>query len=265
MADLLASAHYRERNAGDEMIDLRLGDCLEVMPQLPDKSVDAIITDLPYGTTACSWDTVIPFEPLWAQVKRLLKPRGVFVTTASQPFTSALVMSNPEWFSDEWIWRKDRPSNVYHARRHPLKYHESIVAFAQNGHTYNPQMGVRHPNNKRNNKARVNHSNHFGDVYLEISHGASDEIYPCSIFEYSRPQDKLHPTQKPLALYEYLILTYTNPGDVVLDPCMGSGTTLEACVKTGRDGVGIELREDYYDIARRRIEAAQQQLTLELV
>jgi site-specific DNA-methyltransferase (adenine-specific) len=121
------------------MIDLRLGDCLEVMPQLPDKSVDAIITDLPYGTTACSWDTVIPFEPLWVQVKRLLKPRGVFVTTASQPFTSALVMSNAEWFRYCWVWDKNTPTGFLNAKKMPLKQHEDLCVFSANGHTYNPQ------------------------------------------------------------------------------------------------------------------------------
>jgi site-specific DNA-methyltransferase (adenine-specific) len=261
MADLLASAHHRERNAGDEMIDLRLGDCLEIMPDLPDKSVDAIITDLPYGTTACSWDTVIPFEPLWAQVKRLLKPRGVFVTTASQPFTSALVMSNPEWFRYEWVWNKSRPNGFLDANRKPMKAHENIVVFSQNGHTYNPQ-GLRR-------KDKPNKNSGIENVYGKVKQGYTQEItftnYPNTVLPFASLQNYDHPTQKPVALYEYLILTYTNPGDVVLDPCMGSGTTGVACIKTGRDFIGIELREDYFAILQRRIEGAQQQLTLELV
>ena len=240
------------------------GDCFDVLGYIEDGSVDLIATDLPYQITACKWDTMIPFAPMWAQVKRLLKKRGAFVTTASQPFTSMLVMSNLEWFADEWVWRKDRPSNVYQAHQHPLKYHESVIAFAGNGHTYNPQMGTRSSKNKRNNKPRINHSNHFGDVYLEHSRGADDSLFPSSVIEYNRPQDKIHPTQKPVSLYEYLIRTYTNEGDTVLDFCAGSFTTAVACVNTGRRFIAIEKEQSYFDIGVKRLQEAMAQTQMEL-
>jgi len=244
------------------MIDLRLGDCLEVMKTMPDKSVDAIITDLPYGTTACSWDVVIPFEPMWEQVKRVCK--GVFVTTASQPFTSKLVMSNLDWFRYEWIWIKDRPTNFLMGNRQPMKYTENIVVFCASQSVYNPIKENKNPKNKRNNKPRGLTNQVYGNLsdgkYPErtVIGSARDWIYPKNYMKISMQRGQ-HPTQKPVALYEYLIRTYTNEGDTVLDMTMGSGTTGVACVQTGRNFIGIEIDPTYFAIAEKRIREAQQQ------
>jgi site-specific DNA-methyltransferase (adenine-specific) len=236
-------------------VTLHLGDCLEIMPTLP--MVDAIITDLPYGTTACSWDEVIPFAPMWEQVKRILKPRGVFVTTASQPFTSKLVMSNAEWFKYSWIWDKRSPVGHLNVHRMPMGQHEDIVVFGYGPSTYNPQYGdvVRKP--EKNVRVKGKDNQVYGSAGDIRNFGVG---YPKSILSVPRPtSEKFHPTQKPVALYEYLILTYTNPGDTVLDICAGSGTTGVACVKTGRNFIGIEKRTDYFAIMERRIELAQAQ------
>ena len=254
-------------------ISLHLGDCLTVLPTLADKSIDAIITDLPYGTTACKWDTVIPLEPMWREVKRLLKPRGAFVTTASQPFTSMLVMSNLGWFKYEWIWNKPRITGYLNANHLPMKAHENILVFG-NGIVYNPQMakGKRHKSGAKpewEGQAKV-----YGKHNRKLT--ISDLWYPRSIITFSsdpettvtrahRPnKEKRHPTQKPVALYEYLIRTYTNEGDTVLDFCMGSGTTGVACVQTGRKFIGCDNVPEYVEIAKRRIAEAQQQLALPL-
>lgn len=202
---------------------------------LPDQSVDMILCDLPYQITALKWDVIIPFEPMWERFKRVIKPRGAIVLTASQPFTSALVMSNPKMFRHEWIWQKDRPSNIFNAERHPLKYHESILVFSEGEYTYNPQMRMRHAENKRRNRTRINHSNHFGDHALQVSRGMADTTYPSSILEHNRPQNPLHPTQKPVALFRYLIRTYTQPNEIVADFCCGSGTTALAARAEGRN------------------------------
>lgn len=243
------------------------GDCLEVLPTLAAGSVDAIITDLPYGTTACSWDTVIPFEPMWAQVKRLLKPRGAFVTTAGQPFTSALVMSNVKWFRYALVWRKRRVTGHLDAKRKPLREHEDVVIFADGPTIYNPQMKasnghIRGPFGKRNGQSEV--YNEFLDDNTRANFAT--EYYPRSTFEIISPMQSVHPTEKPVALYEYLIRTYTNEGELVLDFCAGSGTTGVAAINTGRRFIGVELREDYADIARARIaKAAEQARQLELL
>lgn len=243
-------------------VTLHLGDCLEVMKSIPDKSVHAIITDLPYGTTACSWDEIIPFEPMWAQVKRLLKQRGVFVTTASQPFTSKLVMSNKDWFKYEWVWNKHLAGNGILANVQPLKIHENVVVFSKNGHNYFPQ--------KTKGKARWKggiKDNHGTFNNAESKLTWNDEYHPITILDFSGASmrvEREHPTQKPVALYEYLIKTYTNENDTVLDCCMGSGTTGVACVQTGRNFIGIEIDPGYFAIAEKRIAQAQQQMTLPL-
>jgi site-specific DNA-methyltransferase (adenine-specific) len=242
------------------MIDLRLGDCLEILPTLADKSVDAIITDLPYGTTACSWDVVIPFDKMWEQVKRLCK--GAFVTTASQPFTSALVMSNLDWFKYEWAWDKRLPTGFLDANRKPLKRHENIAVFSKNGHTYNPQKWQGTPYKK----GAAKQTQIYGDFVPSARINKTGERFPTSILDISnanRNKDG-HPTQKPVALYEYLIKTYTNPGDTVLDFCAGSGTTGVAAVNTGRNAILIEREPKYFAIAEKRIAAAQQQMVMEL-
>jgi DNA modification methylase len=245
------------------MIDLRLGDCLEVLPTIPAQSVDAIITDLPYGTTACKWDTVIPFAPMWAEVKRLLKPRGAFVTTASQPFTSALVMSNTAWFRYEWVWHKSRAFGHLDANRRPMRAHENIVVFSDNQHIYNPQKSNGTPYKYKSAKASVLVNPHSGG-WVSTSEGDRFPISVIAIASERNGFDKKHPTQKPVALLEYLIRTYTNAGDTVLDFVMGSGTTGVACVQTGRAFIGIERDAGYFAIAERRISAAQLPLEVAL-
>ncbi len=233
------------------------GDCLDILPTLPDKSVEAIITDLPYGTTACKWDSIIPFEPMWAQIKRVLKPRGAFVTTASQPFTSKLVMSNLEWFKYEWVWEKEQGTNFLDARRKPYKVHENILVFADGQTVYNPQCTSGKPyTNGKHMGSEV--YGKFNDKQELKTHGR----FPRSIQKFNRSVG-LHPTQKPTELFSYLIRTYTNPGETVLDFCMGSGTTGVSCAETGRNFIGIEKHEDYFEIAQRRIKEATAQPTLE--
>jgi len=231
---------------------LVLGDCLEVMKYIPDGSVDLVLTDIPYGTTACKWDSVIPFEPMWAAVKHVLKPRGVFVTTASQPFTSALIMSNIRNYKHSWVWNKKLAGNAIFAKKQPLKIHEDIVVFSFAGCLYYPQMRTGKLRKKNGIKNKLGT---FGDS--EITE--NDQYYPTSILQFSNAglrRGKVHLSQKPVALYEYLVHTYTNDGDTVLDFTMGSGTTGVACVNTNRKFIGIELDRGYFDIAVDRINAA---------
>ena len=233
------------------------GDCLEIMPDLP--RVDAIITDIPYGTTACAWDEVIPFEPMWKEVKRVT---GVFITTASQPFTSALVMSNLKWFKKEWVWNKvNKKTNFVHVKTSPLTVHENILVFSNGTNNYHPIMDVGLPYKLTGGyKAKIYHGND-----KKKSGNNTGTRYPISIISI-KGDDKtcgfFHPTQKPVKLYEYLIRTYTNEGDTVLDIAMGSGTTGVACVQTGRKFIGIEIDEGYYQIAKDRIAEAQLQMRL---
>lgn len=237
------------------MIDLIQGDCLQEMQNIPDKSIDAIICDLPYGTTACKWDTVIPFEPLWEQYKRVIKDNGAIVLFASQPFTSALVMSNPKMFRVEWIWEKDKCSNFFMAKKHPLKAHENIIVFSKKGSFYNPQKTTGHkPANYTRAKSLKGREHYLIDG--KPSHGQTDR-YPRSVQKFNVHNSafgQLHPSQKPIELLEYLVLTYTNEGDIVLDNTMGSGTTAIACMNTNRNFIGIELDEHYFAIAKKRVE-----------
>lgn len=229
-------------------VDLRLGDCLDIMPTLEAQSVDAIIADIPYGTTACKWDTVIPFVPMWAELKRIAKPKAAIVLFGSQPFTSALVMSNPSMFKYEWIWKKNTGGNFQVLRSQPNRTHENILVFSDCTCTYNPQRqrsissqaikGALSVRIIRRNGSRSNHTN------MTMQDGKWNEyVLPTSVQHFDsvpRATGSLHPTQKPVALMEYLIRTYTNEGDTVLDFTMGSGTTLVACVNTRRNGIGIE-------------------------
>jgi len=243
------------------LIDLRLGDCLEVMRTIPDKSVDAIICDLPYGTTACKWDSVIPFEPLWAQYKRIIKDNGAIVLTAQTPFDKVLGCSNLEWLKYEWIWEKTQATGHFNAKKAPMKAHENILVFYNKQPTYNPQKTQNHkPTNKYTKKADVvNKTQVYGKVKIDISGGGETDRFPRSIQIFASDKQKnklngtLHPTQKPLALMEYLVKTYTNQGDTVLDNCMGSGTTGVACKNLGRNFIGIEQDANYFDIAKNRI------------
>jgi len=229
-------------------------DCLEGMKRIPDKSIDMILCDLPYGTTACKWDTVIPFEPLWEQYERIIKDNGAIVLTASQPFTSELVMSNPRMFKNEWIWKKQKPTNFYQVKQQPLKEHESILIFAKKRINYNPQGTITvSVKSGRKNKSSNLYSDYDGGDYVQTVGN-----YPRSILAYPTEGDKkrLHPTQKPVALFEYLIKTYTNEGETVLDNCIGSGTTAIACINTKRNYIGFELDKHYCDIANERIQKA---------
>ena len=247
-------------------VTLHLGDCLEIMPTLP--QVDAIITDLPYGTTACAWDEIIPFAPMWKEVKRILKPRGVFVTTASQPFTSMLVMSNLEWFKYELVWDKNYSGAPGLAKYRPMPAHENICIFSRNGHIYNPQMRTGKPYiDIRSNAGEVMTGKNEHKLGYKI-HGPVINYgtrYPLSVIRVQKyNQFEQHPTQKPVDLLKYLILTYTNPGDTVLDICAGSGTTGVAAILTGRNAILIEKDPKYFDIMQKRIHDAQQQMRLPL-
>jgi len=244
-------------------IQLHHGDCLDVMPTLEAGSFDAIIADLPYGTTACKWDTVIPFAPLWAEYKRLIKPRGAIVLFGSQPFTSLLVTSNLEWFKYAWVWEKTQATGFLNAKKRPLVSHEDIVVFCSGQSVYNPQKTTGHqPINTYTKRPEVfNKTEVYGKVNRVISGGGETDRFPRSVQVFSsdkqlnKSNGTIHPTQKPVALLEYLIHTYTNEGDAVLDNVMGSGTTGVACVNTERRFTGIEKEAKYFEIARDRIEA----------
>ena len=229
-------------------------DCLEGMKRIPDKSIDMILADLPYGTTNCKWDTIIPLEPLWEQYERIIKDNGAVVLTASQPFSSALVMSNPKLFRYEWVWDKKNPTNFAMAKKQPLKYHETILVFAKKQTEYYPIKWRGKPNHKQGLLKNDQQSEVYGKI-KRTKDNLSGMKYPRSIIEISKhsSQGGLHPTQKPVALFEYLVKTYTNEGDVVLDNCMGSGTTAIAAMNTNRNFIGFELDETYYNIANERI------------
>ena len=237
------------------MIELFQGDCLELMKQIPDGSVDLVLCDLPYGTTACKWDTVIPFEPLWAQYRRVAKRNAAIVLTASQPFTTALIASNFKDFRYCWVWDKvNRYTGAMNANRMPMKRHEDIAVFYSAQPAYNKQWRDGRPYSVRRTGG---HGAHVGDAYPEARIGVNDGKHnPCSILPIkadNKLEHGLHPTQKPVALMEYLIKTYTNPGDTVLDNCMGSGTTGVACMNTGRKFIGMEQDAKYFEIAQKRI------------
>jgi len=234
------------------------GDCLDVLPTLEAGSVDAVICDPPYGTTACAWDSVIPLAPMWEQLKRVIKPRGAIVLFASQPFTSALVMSNAAWFRHEWIWNKSKGANFGSVQYEPLKIHESVLVFANGATRINHQLedSVQVPVGKiSETKGKAEYFASFGKT-CRVGVG-----YPRSIQKFPIPNNwtggGLHPTQKPVELLRYLIRTYTNPGETVFDFCYGSGTTGVAALMEGRNFIGIELDPHYYAIAERRIANAQ--------
>ena len=238
------------------------------MKRIPDRSVDMVMCDLPYGTTACKWDTIIPFEPLWTAYKRVCKKNAAIVLTASQPFTSALVMSNPTWFKYTWTWIKSRPGGFVSAKLKPMKATEDVVVFSEgataNGSNRNmPYFPQGLAANSKPWKRPAKYKGSEGVSYMRQSHKlertAEFTGYPRDVLEIANPNNEvLHPTQKPVALMEYLIRTYTNEGEMVLDNCMGSGTTGVACAQTGRHFIGIEkdTQHGYFAIAKARIEAA---------
>jgi len=233
-------------------IRLILGDCLEEMKGIPDSSVDMVLCDLPYGTTACKWDTIIPFEPLWKQYKRIIKSRGAIVLFGSEPFSSLLRISNLKQFKYDWIWDKVRPSGFQIAKYVPMKRHEIVSVFCDASPSWNPQKEKR----DKLVKGRVASSSDSSPLaYSDGITRVYDDKNPQSILTFSKQSDGkyLHPTQKPVALCEYLIKTYTNKEDTVLDNTMGSGTTGVACVNTGRNFIGIERDKEYFEIAARRI------------
>lgn len=226
------------------------GDCLEEMKKIPDGSIDLVLTDPPYGTTACKWDTVIPFEPMWEQLKRVTKKNGAIVLFGSQPFTSALVMSNPKMFKYEWVWDKVTARGHLVAKKRPMAQHENISVFGNGATTYNPQMVKRDKPIKGTEGKRTEIMGGDSIGYSKIYTHA----YPKTIQTFGMDKRVGHPTQKPVALMEYLIRTYTNEGETVLDFTMGSGTTGVACKNLNRNFIGIELDKDYYEIAKKRIE-----------
>ena len=246
------------------MIQLIQGDCLEEMKKIPDGSVDLVLTDPPYGTTACKWDTVIDLELMWEHLTRVIKPNGAIVMTASQPFTSALVMSNIKMFKYEWIWEKERPTNIFLMKKQVGKVHENVLVFYKKQPTYNPiKEASQQPKNNQNMKSQAGKMNiieTLGKCQAIISKEYDPEVRnPRSVLKINRGtrnNQKLHPTQKPVALMEYLIKTYTNENETVLDFTMGSGTTGVACKNLNRNFIGIELDETYFNIAKQRIEDA---------
>ena len=233
------------------------GDCLKEMQLIGTGTVDLILCDLPYGTTQCAWDSVIPFQPLWEQYERIIKDNGAIVLTAAQPFSSILACSNLKLFRYEWVYEKPAATGFFNAKKHPLRAHENVLVFYKRQPTYNPQKTAGHP---RKMASRVGaNSECYGKAVKRTSYD-STERYPRSvqIFNSDKYKSNLHPTQKPVALMQYLIETYTNKGDLVLDNCMGSGTTGVACVTLERDFIGIELNQAYFDIAEQRINEAIQ-------
>ena len=237
------------------------GDCLEIMAQIPDDSVDMVLCDLPYGTTQNKWDSVIPLEAVWAAYRRLLTPGGAVVLTATQPFSSALVMSNPDHFKYEWVWRKSRVTGVLNAKHQPLRQHEVVLVFCDRKTTYNAQGVIACDKRAATgcSKGKTASSANYGTITPteDGSYQQTQTNWPRSVLEISSEGATVHPTQKPVALMEYLIRTYTNEGETVLDNCMGSGTTGVACVNTGRNFIGIEQDDKYFAIAKQRIEESQ--------
>ena len=257
-------------------MQIKQGDCLELMKEIPDKSIDMILCDLPYGTTACKWDSVVPFELLWEQYKRIIKDKGAIILFGQEPFSSQVRNSNLDWYRYDWVWQKQKPSNFQLMNYQCGRVHENIMVFSQakacyvkNGNTMNyyPQMTPRENIRKANVKI-------YGDTDNNILHSYKNgeknnykeysEKHPVSIIQFNTESKKLHPTQKPVGLIRYLIRTYTNEGDIVLDNCVGSGTTAIASIKENRHFIGMELNKEYYDIACERIKKEQAEIKTSL-
>ena len=241
------------------MVELYKGDCLEVMKGIQDNSINAVVCDLPYGTTQCKWDSVIDLNKLWSEYKRLLKDKGVVILTASQPFTSILVNSNLSMFKYEWIWHKNKGGNPLNAKHQPMKQHESILVFCNGKAKYKPIKEERYGQGKTRTKYKVQGGRFKDDKVYGKTDGIvrntkyDDLRYPQSV-QFFEVERGLHPTQKPIALMEYLIKTHTNEEDLILDNTMGSGSTMVACQNTNRNGIGIEMDNKYFEIAKKRIE-----------
>lgn len=249
-------------------IQLYLGDCLEVMNQIPDNSIDMVLCDLPYGTTACKWDRIIPFEPLWEQYNRICKNHSPIILFGREPFTSIMVASNIKNYKHKWVWNKKQSGSFFNAKFMPLQIEEDIVVFSPdkggggNKVNYYPIL--------RDGKLRKRGGASSAPKFVSggLKEGYSDyssEYYPTNILEFpncSHRKDRTHPTQKPVELCEYLIKTYSQEGETVLDNCMGSGTTGVACIHTGRNFIGIEKEEKYFEIAKKRIEDERKSFAL---
>jgi len=232
------------------------GDCLEVMKDIPDKSIDCIIADLPFGITNCHWDSVIPFEPLWEQYKRIIKPNGAIVLFGSQPFTSALVMSNPKWFKYEWIWDKVKTGNFFLAKIQPLKVHENILVFSGSKTFYSPQMVFSGITDRRKTFNPCTHKTTSSlPNFVKLRAKDNGYRYPRSITKVSNADTSkvLHPTQKPVALLEYLIKTYTQENELILDNTAGSGSLAIAAINTKRNYICIEKDDHYFEVMSERI------------
>lgn len=231
------------------------GDCLELMADIPDGSVDMILCDLPYGTTACKWDTVIPFEPLWKHYRRVAKPNAAIALTASQPFTTSLISSNMKMFKYIWVWEKSRKTGFLNSKKQPLRQTEDVCVFYEKQPKYNPQFTTGHEPTRSGSCAVKGDGVYRDGLFSKGSKGKTDR-YPTNIIRersYHNGYGRLHPTQKPVALFEYLIKTYTNPGDLVLDNCAGSGTTAIAAERTNRKWICIEKDMEYYEKACERV------------
>lgn len=240
-------------------IDLIKGECLEQMKLIPSGSVDAIITDPPYGTTACKWDSVIPFEPMWEQLNRIIKPNGAIVLFGNEPFSSVLRVSNIKNYKYDWVWDKNKPTGMLNAKRQPLRRFENVMVFYKKQCTYNPQKTINPNGPEKRSLYAYNRENEGGETTGEIKQGGvssdyeADKLLPVNIQVFKKPNKPKHPTQKPVELMEYLIKTYTNENETVLDFTMGSGTTGVACVNTNRSFIGIEQDDKYFEIAENRI------------
>lgn len=245
-------------------ISLFKGDCLEVMPSIPDGSVDMVMADPPQGRTACKWDNIIPLKPMWEQLKGVIKPNGAIVITACQPFTTMLISSNMKMFKYEWVWEKDRPTNPLLVKKQPMRYHENVLVFYEKLPTYNFIMENKKPENIRFDHTGMGvHRTEGLTTKLLNGDGSTTKIYPRSIQKFRRVQRILRATQKPVALMEYFIKTYTNEDEIVLDFCMGSGTTGVACKNLNRNFIGIELGEEdngCFEVAQKRIEEHQEKV-----
>ena len=237
------------------MITLKKGDCLELMKEIPDKSVDMILCDLPYGTTACKWDAIIPFKPLWEQYERVIKDNGAIVLNASQPFTTKLIESNIRIYRYNWIWEKSYSTGFMNANKMPLKNIEDVVVFYKKLPTYNPQ-GIEEVNKKqlRKKDKETTVYNNMGLKSGEYTQKFTN--YPNQIIKTTKKEKTIHPTQKPVKLLEYLIKTYSNKGETILDNTMGSGSTGVAAINLNRNFIGYELDDEYFEIAKERIEKA---------
>ena len=249
-------AHYDEQREKEQLKPwLMQGDCLDRMKEIPDGSVDMILTDPPYGTTACKWDSIIPLEPMWEQLKRIIKPNGAIVMTASQPFTSVLTSSNLKMFKYSMVWKKSQSTGHLNAWRMPMRAHEDLVVFYKKPPTYNPELKDKPAANIRPVTSRTKKTDCYGDHNLDTHKCPPDKTMPNSVLQFNNAQGTKHPTQKPVALMEYLIKTYTNEEETVLDFTMGSGSTGVACKNLNRKFIGIELDEEYFKIAQDRISA----------